>query len=1221
MSKSKQRTRIWSFGIVLGTLGLALVAAPSEAQLATSSCPQTSTSTVWTGATLDANTTKSGTTFGSGVLSLTRNAEQFTRRQLTMSAIDVSLAARGDFNKDGWPDFVGGAESITNNLRIFQNFTWQNENCTTSACTAYAGAQPNWNDPTFTVDPKFTNVRSLNFAYKGHMGLTTGDFNGDGWDDIFVAYAPATTTTGGAVDDPITTLHAYMNTASNDASGNPQFGAAYDAQQGFSVNQVLGDITWSGTFLASVDYNGDGKLDVLVGSDKQNGSIRILLNNCPATLVNGLQKCSTAPLFTDGGYLKSDLNIGNTGFGTAQGGMPIFAYRDVDGDGLNDLIVGAPNCCAEVNQRLRLFKGCSGGTGCTAGLENTASQSIAFSGALTLISISDASKDGKFDLIVGTDGKNYDTANNGGTTYYYRNNGTATPFSGGVTSQLTYRGTSTGQVDDFDFGFVIDYDRDPNSTPDVLVANGNQTTGYFMVANRISSIFVNCGDAISGVIDLGSLSSTEMVVTAARVTPTFALNGGTMTFWMSNEEPPNWVQASLCAGSSTDYCVSFPKPVGRTVRWKAVLCTNTAGNVTPTLTAMSAKFDYTTAREHYRAGIVVNDGVSYVGAFVQPGERGKFYAINAGLSTVYWEAAAKLDALADSARKIYTAVPNLSVRLDFDTANATNPLLQNALATPDSTTTTNLINWVRSARFGVGSTTNPLSRLGAIENSTPAVLTAPARPSFYSFVTALDRSRIDTFITNNAGRLPLTLFGAKDGMIHALHTRPTDISNTINGKEAWAFIPPTVAAGMLSDMTATQAANTTLGGNNPRIAYYPDGSPTLADFHAGNGVFKTVAIVSEGNGGRSITTLDVTQTIDPVTQAVTGPVPMWSATPGDGEAGHAFSKPAVARVLINNAERTFVIAATGIDFADTLDQKGRVVSAYDITNGQLIWKFQTKCPVTSDITVYETDDTAEFGRPTLNGFADRVIFADKCGYVYKLAPGVDLAGAWYENPNFGTILANTTPNGKKQYALFSTKTTAGALGQDRPITGTLAARTDSSTRMVLFFGTGGLEQVSATAVNEFYAIYSDTGSIRSKLTGACTPGGCEKFYGGTIVTPEQVILTKTIDPPIGTGTCSTGSSTIQALKLDADTSNAFVTDFTLAVSSAVMGALYGDAGAIYFATLAGDVARIGTPRAANAGGDSQAGVTQGMGTGDYGTGTDQVGTTEPFTLLGWRVVL
>jgi type IV pilus assembly protein PilY1 len=1213
---------------IVAALPLAFVARPSEAQFPSiPTCPATSTPTTYSGATLESETTRDGTQYNpgsGGQILLSKTGESFNSAQMTVAS-PIVYAATGDFNKDGWPDIVGAPENTLNSqLNILQNFTWQNENCTTSACTAYSGTPPDWTNPTAVVTPKFTVVRNLHGSgFDGTFGLAAGDFNGDGWDDVFEAYAP---NSAAGINDPITTLNLYLNSASNDGSGYPQFQAAYSAQSGFTVTTALGNQTWSGTSVKAVDYNNDGRQDILIGTGKQGGSIRILLNNCIGVVQpSGKVLCTFAPRFTDGGYLKSDLTTGATaGFGTnVQGGLPVFDYADVDGDGLRELVVGAANCCDPSTMRIRIFKGCSGGTGCTSGLENTSSQNIpTFPGAATAVFIADFSRDGKLDLAVATDGKNYANTTNGGTTFYYRNNGTGAPFSDGLTAQLTTRGAP---VDDYDVGVLFDYDRDPTGSPDMMVADGNDTNGFYVIADRVATNYVDCGEAASGIIDIGALDDDEMVITAARITPTFALNGGTVTFYLSNEDPPNWVQASLCTASTTDYCVNFPKPVGRSVRWKVNMCSNAMHTSSPTLSGMSAKFDYTAAREHYRGGVVVNDGIAYVGAFHQPGDRGRFYAVNAGLNTIYWDAAAKLDATADSSRNIYTAVQNLSVRMDFTTANASNALMQNLLTTPDTQSTSDLITWVRSARFGVNLTGTPaLTKLGSVETSTPSILTKPGRPSFYSFVTAADRARIDAFVAAKADRLPIVIFGAKDGMVHALHTRPSDISNPINGTEAWAFIPPTVATGMLEDFTDTQAANTTAndGTNNPRMKSYPDGSPTLVDFHVGNGVFKTVALIAEGNGGKSITALDVTETIVPSTGAVVGPTPMWSATPGDGEAGQAYSKPAVARVLINNVERTFVIAATGIDFTDTLEQKGRVVSAYDITNGALMWKFQTKCPVTSDIGLFETDDLNEPNAPTLNGFADRAIFADKCGYVYKLAPGVDLGGAWYQNTGMGSITANTTPDGKPQYALFSTQLTSGALGQQRPIAGTIAARTDNSTRMVLFFGTGGIENFEATSVNHFYGIYADDGTIRSKVVGTCNAAGaCEKFYGGTLVTPEQVILTRTIDPAVGTSTCDPGSSKIQAFELNADASNNFVIDFTLSVSSAVMGGLYGDAGAIYFATLSGDVARIGTPRAPNAGGDTASGQTQGQGPGDQGSPGQTVGTTEPFTLMGWRIVL
>ncbi len=224
----------------------------------------------------------------------------------------------------------------------------------------------------------------------------------------------------------------------------------------------------------------------------------------------------------------------------------------------------------------------------------------------------------------------------------------------------------------------------------------------------------------------------------------------------------------------------------------------------------------------------------------------------------------------------------------------------------------------------------------------------------------------------------------------------------------------------------------------------------------------------------------------------------------------------------------------------------------------------------------------------------------------------------YHKTGIGPIKTGTV-DGKVMYALFSTQSTTGALGAARPIAGTLAARADGSTRMVLFFGTGGLEDYQVTVTNEFYAVYADNGAIRSKLTGTCVSGSCEKFYNGVVVTPQQVVLTRTIDAQIGTSTCDNGSSKVQAIQLNANAANAFVTDFTLAVSSAVVGSMYGDAGAMYFATMAGDVARIGTPRAASAGADTAAGTGGGLGVSDPSAPTS--GTSNPLTLIGWREVM
>ena len=149
-------------------------------------------------------------------------------------------------------------------------------------------------------------------------------------------------------------------------------------------------------------------------------------------------------------------------------------------------------------------------------------------------------------------------------------------------------------------------------------------------------------------------------------------------------------------------------------------------------------------------------------------------------------------------------------------------------------------------------------------------------------------------------------------------------------------------------------------------------------------------------------------------------------------------------------------------------------------------------------------------------------------------------------------------------------------------------------------------------------MYADSGAIRSKFAGACAGGSCEKFYGGVVVTPEQVLFTRTIDPKVASGTCDLGSSTVEALELNADANGNFVVDFTVAISSAVMGALFGDRGALYFADLGGNLDRVGTSLAPDAGDDSARGYDPGNGNGaTQGTVT---GTSAAFVLLGWRQV-
>ena len=311
-----------------------------------------------------------------------------------------------------------------------------------------------------------------------------------------------------------------------------------------------------------------------------------------------------------------------------------------------------------------------------------------------------------------------------------------------------------------------------------------------------------------------------------------------------------------------------------------------------------------------------------------------------------------------------------------------------------------------------------------------------------------------------------------------------------------------------------------------------------------------------------------------------------------------------------------IIAGTGIAFDDPL--KGRVVAAYDAETGDLFWQFQTRCALTTAITVFETDDEGEpapgAGQSplTLDGYMDRAVFADRCGYIYKIDLTRETAGGW--NPGIGGILVDVVA-GTQLKALFQT---AGGL----PVTGNIGARAlldDDTTRVSLFFGTGGLEDAPPFPQNTFYVISASPDNVAdtdpanlildATIKGTCAePSRCEKFYGGVRLNPEQVIFTRVLEPVIGNPFCDPGQTTIEVREITGDVSspNFMEESFTTTVDGMITSPLTARGNAIYFTDSRGRVNSVGDPQAPNTG----------FGP-DEGSGAD---TNAPMLLLGWRQV-
>lgn len=965
----------------------------------------------------------------------------------------------------------------------------------------------------------------------------------------------------------------------------------------------------------------------------------------------------------------------NLGFNVVQHQTPGFNFSDIDKDGRTDLVLGSVGCCSGstasvIANKLKIYKGTSSSavildTANPISLSTTSATYPGFEGALTAIFVHDFSGDGYPDIIAGTDAFSYNAAGGGRTRYWKNTGNSATPFgmnwptcsatpascvgcsatcnpsptailsnSCGTSGCASNLAATPPTMPDFDMGIMLDYDHDPSNTKDMIMTNTNPGNEFYVFPNRASAAsVVACGTVTSGTL---ATPSEELTVSGACIAPSSTTPSGTaIKYSLSNDGGTTWNLA--CTQESSGYtpalvggqcCVTFTNITNRAIQWKAELDSNTAdgigapsgcgtsGAVAPTIANIATNYTYSDADVHYKAGVIVSDGVVYVGSFTQPGNRGKLAYVSADFGSTYAEVGAKIDA--QGSRNIYTSdVTGVSpTRIDFSPTSPSTTL-QGRVGASSATEATTIIDWVLSARFGVNNSGFTKTKLGAVVDSTPAILQKPFKPSWYTYMTAAERTTYDTFAATQSTRIPLLLFAAMDGMIHATYAISTSISDTRNGQEAWAFVPPYVAPGMKSDYDTSIATNTTT------VTSYPDGSPAVLDYKRSDGQVRTVAIVSDGAGGTSLTALDVTQTVTATSataNSVQGPTPLWSAQPGGASAGWAHSKPGVARVKIGADERFIVIAGSGQNSTD--NTKGMIVGGYNLETGALLWQFEMACALTSDITVFETDDLGELGTPAIDGYADRAVFADACGNVYKINPAQDLSGGYMGNAGYGGLALGTS-NGVARFALFSTASTSGALGAAsgnggmRPITNTIGARADTTTDTVLFFGTGGMENFDASLTNEFYAVYAKNGSIRNKLTGTCSGGKCDKFYGGVVVSSDAIYLVRSRDAVIGSSTCDLGASRLLAYDINTLANQFEVSQINGSALAASSGPLFGDGGALYFATVAGTVERVGSPRAPEAGNDSTNGTMNNSGTAEPGA----AGANTTFTLQGWRVVL
>lgn len=266
------------------------------------------------------------------------------------------VAPAGDVNGDGFDDVAVGAEqyggSYTGRIYVFYG--------SASGPTA-TGAS----DADATIQAE---------GYDTHFGrdLTTGDLNGDGYDDLVVGAYGVKTIEGSA--------SIFLGSASGITATTAAEADVIITGEGAS---------YLGHSLASGDVNGDGYDDLVVGAPAIGDTVNqvyVFLGSASGVMATGI---------ADADSVLAD-DVGNF-FGSS-----IASAGDLNGDGYDDIAIGAEQYGDKVG-RVSVFYGSASGITATSASEadtTLSGEDGAYSKFGTVSSAGDMNGDGYDDLIV-----------------------------------------------------------------------------------------------------------------------------------------------------------------------------------------------------------------------------------------------------------------------------------------------------------------------------------------------------------------------------------------------------------------------------------------------------------------------------------------------------------------------------------------------------------------------------------------------------------------------------------------------------------------------------------------------------------------------------------------------------------------------------------------------------------------------------------------------------
>lgn len=356
-----------------------------------------------------------------------------------------------------------------------------------------------------------------------------------------------------------------------------------------------------------------------------------------------------------------------------------------------------------------------------------------------------------------------------------------------------------------------------------------------------------------------------------------------------------------------------------------------------------------------------------------------------------WDAAEVLENTLPADRNVVFADGSGEI-LPFDTAHRAEIRAVTGLAGLSDAQLDDFITFVRE------------QGLGDFTHSAP-VFVGPPDPDAYP------DSDYKAWAVSLSGRCPMVLAGANDGMLHGF--------SALDGKEAWAFIPPAFLKGDAD--TQPKLYRELYGGGNPILQgqtdfsgprtynrrphfYYVAATPTISTVRDGEGAWRTLCVFGLGAGGTEYYGLDLTDAIWPI-GAGSGtfqPAFLWSFS-GDPEKplGETWSTPDIGRFGPVDAAYPYgqFLAAFGSGFdlePPAEENRGKSVYLLDACSGKRVGRFDLDDPSVTVFGRVSTDLVSAVGNciPSSvklfdsplddDDLVEKIYFADYTGHLYRI---------------------------------------------------------------------------------------------------------------------------------------------------------------------------------------------------------------------------------------------